>query len=81
MPKNKNITSWDDVPIGMDLPFAARIVGTTPEALVKRCQKGTFPGYKEGKLWRVEKDALREHIAVNMAASRNNADDIATSCA
>jgi len=30
--------------------------------LLRRCQRGTFPGYKEGKLWRVTKDALRQHI-------------------
>ena len=71
MPR-KNITSWDEVPIVMDLPLAARIVGATPEALAKRCQKGTFPGYKEGKLWRVEKEALREHIENNRAVSRND---------
>ena len=56
------IIDWDEVPIVVDIPFAARIVGVTPEALIKRCQRGTFPGYKEGKLWRVSKKALLQHI-------------------
>ena len=59
------ITSWDDVPIVMDLPMAARIIGTTRESLEKRCHKGTFPAYKEGRLWRIEKGALLAHIEKN----------------
>ena len=59
------VTDWDDVPIIMDIPYAARIIGVTPESLVKRCQRGTFPAYHEGKLWRITKDALLRHIEVN----------------
>ena len=58
----KVVTDWADVPIVMDLPYAARVIGVTPEALTKRCQKGTFPGYKEGKFWRVTKASLIHHI-------------------
>lgn len=58
----KIITSWDEVPVIMDLPMAARLIGVTPESLKKRCQRGTFPAYKEGALWRVDKDRLREYI-------------------
>jgi excisionase family DNA binding protein len=57
----KPVTSWDDVPVVMDLPFAARIVGQSPEYLRKRAQQGTFPAYKEGTSWRITKEALREH--------------------
>ena len=60
--KVKVATDWAEVPIIMDLPYAARMIGITPEALAKRCQKGTFPGYKEGKFWRVTKAALINHI-------------------
>jgi len=55
----------------MDLPYAARIVGVTPAALAKRCQRGTFPGYREGKYWRVEKSTLREHIEKNRTPARS----------
>ena len=60
--KQKPITSWDEVPLVMDLPLAARIVGQNPEYLKKRAGRGGFPAYKEGGSWRVSKDALREHI-------------------
>jgi len=66
--KNR-ITAWSEVPIVMDLPFAARIIGVSPEALLKRCQRGTFPAYKEGKLWRVTKDALLKHIEKNSVSA------------
>lgn len=62
--KLKPVTSWDEVPIVMDLPFAARIVGQSAEYLKKRCQKGTFPGYKESEQWRVTKTALQRHLGV-----------------
>ena len=58
----KPITSWDTVPLVMDLPMAARIVGSTPEYLKKRAQRGTFPAYKEGNQWRVSKEKLIQHV-------------------
>ena len=58
---------WKEVPVIIDLPMAAQIVGQTPETLQKRCQRGTFPGYKEGGEWRVEKNALFAHINKNSA--------------
>jgi hypothetical protein len=67
--KPQAITSWDDVPLVMDLPFAARIVGQSPEYLKKRAQRGTFPAYREGSQWRVSKETLREHINGGSARS------------
>lgn len=60
--RGKPITSWDDVPIVLDLAMAARIVGQAPEYLKKRAQRGTFPAYKEGAAWRCEKTALMKHV-------------------
>ena len=58
----KQVTSWEDVPIIMDLPFAARIVGQSPEYLKKRAQRGEFPAFKESGEWRVRKSALMRHV-------------------
>ena len=58
------ITTWNDVPIVMDLPMASRIVGLSYECLKKRAQRGDFPAYKEGKQWRVNKAALRKHVGL-----------------
>lgn len=63
--KCKPITNWDtEVPIVMDLPMAARIVGMHPDYLKKRAARGDFPAYKEGNSWRVTKEALKKHVGV-----------------
>ena len=67
--KARILGSWDDVPIVLDLPLAARIVGQTPGYLKKRAQRGDFPAYKEGSSWRVSKDALRAHIEGRQVAN------------
>jgi len=61
MKRQKLTTDWDDVPVVMDLPYAARILALTPETLIKRAKAGTFPAYKEGKVWRVRKESLIAH--------------------
>ena len=60
--KTRPVTSWDEAPVIMDLPFAARIVGQSPEHLKKRAQRGDFPAFKEGGEWRVRKSALMMHV-------------------
>lgn len=60
--KTKPITSWDDVPIVMDLVMAGRIVGLTPDRLRLLSRRSKFPATKAGDEWRVEKDDLIEYI-------------------
>ena len=59
-------TSWDDVPVIMDLVYAARIVGVTPERLRAFSQPNycgvRFPAGKVGGHWRVSKEALMEYL-------------------
>jgi excisionase family DNA binding protein len=55
------VQDWDAVPVICDLPFAARIVGLSPEYLKQLAAKGTFPAFKLGGLWRVRKSALMEY--------------------
>ena len=63
MKKAQIITSWEQVPVVIDLPFAARILGQSIETLKKRSQRGELPGaFKAGRDWRVTKDALRRYI-------------------
>lgn len=62
MARVRPITSWDEVPIVMNLDMAARILDVSYEALKKRCQLGKFPGFKAGELWRVEKETFRDYI-------------------
>jgi len=63
MNKSQLITNWEQVPVVIDLPFAARILGQSIETLKKRSQRGEMPGaFKAGRDWRIEKDALRKYI-------------------
>ncbi len=68
---SKNITSWDDVPIVMDLPFACRIVGKSYDRLKKLCQLKLFPGFKCGGEWRVDKNDLISYIEQQKAKNEN----------
>ena len=65
--RQKIITSWDEVPIIMDLPMASRIVGQCLETLKSRARRGEFPAYKEGNEWRGAKEQLIKHIEKNRA--------------
>ncbi len=74
--QKKLFTSWDEVPIIMDLPMASRIVGQSPEHLKQRSLKGDFPAYKEGKSWRVEKEQLIKHIRRNRVGGADGGKDL-----
>lgn len=53
------ITSWNDVPVVLDLPFAAELLGLSVYQLKKESRSGNFPAFKIGeKSWRVSKDDL-----------------------
>lgn len=55
----KNIVSWETVPVVMDIPLAAQIVGMNPDYLRQLAAKGKFPAYKISKrIWRVDKEDL-----------------------
>ncbi len=55
-------TNWDDVPVLMDISIAACIVGCNCDYLRRLAKEGQFPAKKFGRMWRVEKDELRETI-------------------
>ena len=61
----KIITSWDQIPLVMDLPLACVLLGKSYEGLKKSCQQGKFPAFKCGTEWRVLKDDLIAYIENN----------------
>lgn len=63
--RNGIITSWDQVPLIMDLPFVCRIIAKSYDRLVKLSQQGKFPAFKAGSEWRVTKDDLIRYIEEN----------------
>jgi len=61
--KAQLITDWSQVPLIIDLPFAARILGRSVESLKKRAQRGELPGaFRDGRLWRVSKSQLQNYV-------------------
>lgn len=62
MRKPKYFTSWEDVPIILDIATAALILGMPYETVRKYVQNGTIPGSKVGTLWRITKKSLMEYL-------------------
>lgn len=62
MKNKKPIVDWDTVPVVIDLPYAARILGCSVEALRKRAQRRQVPAHKPIKDWLFDKEELREYI-------------------
>lgn len=55
----KNYVDWNTVPIIMDIPLAAQLVGMSAEYLRKQAIKKKFPAYKiSPRVWRVNKEDL-----------------------
>lgn len=62
MVKTKFVYNWDEVPVVVDLHYAAALLGVSEECLKKRAQKGQFPAFKATSLWRVTKADLIDYI-------------------
>lgn len=69
MAKGKYPTSWDDVPVIFDIPYAARLFGFTTDVMSRKCANGEFPAHKVFGKWRINKD---EAIAYLHGESNNN---------
>lgn len=69
MATNKNITSWDEVPVIIDLPYACRLLGKSYEGMKKLCQQNKVPAFKVGKEWRMRKEDLEQFIENQTAKS------------
>lgn len=55
-------TEWKDVPVLMDPPAVARVLGRRLETVRKALSEGRLPGIKVGGGWLVRKDALMAHL-------------------
>lgn len=58
-------TSWDQVPLVMDLQVAAIILSQSIETMKRRSRSGDFPAFKCGSDWKVTKDDLMAYIERN----------------
>ena len=64
MRKPKYFTSWEDVPIVLDISTVAIILGMPYETVRKYVVKGVIPASKIGSLWRITKDSLMTYLDV-----------------
>lgn len=62
MRKPKRFTSWDDVPIILDVATTALILGMPYETVRKLVQGGAIRASKVGTLWRITKKSLMEYL-------------------
>lgn len=62
MPRERPILNWDDVPVVIDVPYAARLLALSVDYTSRLAQRGVLPGHKIGKQWRFDKDELRQYI-------------------
>ena len=60
MSKQRLPTSWDDVPVMFDLPYACVLLGLSYEWLKRLAEQKKVPAHKVGKGWRFEKTELLE---------------------
>lgn len=65
----KPIINWDDVPVLMDIPLAARVLLKSPEWVKQKAQSGELPAVKVGMEWRIPKNKLREYLGDMPTAS------------
>lgn len=62
MARTKYVYRWEDVPVIIDLPYAAVLLGVSIECLKRWSRDGKLPAFKVGKLWRINKADLINFI-------------------
>lgn len=61
--KRKDLVySWDDVPVIVDPPYVALLLGCSRENVRKLCQSGKLKAFKVGDMWRIRREAIIEYI-------------------
>ena len=56
--KNNYVTNWDEIPVIIDPPYVAHLLGCSRENVRKMCQSGKLKAFKVGDMWRIRKDDL-----------------------
>lgn len=62
MARERPATDWDEVPVVMDIPYVARLIGFNVDVLTRKCQKGEFPAHKIFGHWRIKKEEMINFI-------------------
>jgi excisionase family DNA binding protein len=62
MKKQEPVVGWDQVPIVIDLPYVAVVLGANPEVIRRYLASGKLKGFKVGREWRINKSDLMEFV-------------------
>lgn len=62
MKKQEPVVGWDQVPIVIDLPYVAVVLGANPEVIRRYLASGKLRGFKVGREWRINKSDLMEFV-------------------
>ena len=60
--KKDLVYSWEDVPVIVDPPYVALLLGCSRENVRKLCQSGKLKAFKVGDMWRIRREAIIEYI-------------------
>lgn len=69
MKRTEPVVGWDQVPIIVDLPYVAVVLGANPEVVRRYLASGTLKGFKVGREWRINKRDLMEFVGVGEATA------------
>lgn len=58
-------TSWDDVPLVLDIPYIAFMLGLSNERVRQLLANGSIKGIKIDKIWRINKADLMSFLGAN----------------
>lgn len=58
-------TSWDDVPLVLDIPYIAFMLGLSNERVRQLLANGSIKGIKIDKIWRINKADLMLFLGAN----------------
>ena len=64
MLRKKPITSWEQVPLILDLAQISMLLGIDNETARRKCVSGEIPAKKVGKFWRAEKNEIRRYLGL-----------------
>lgn len=72
MARPRPTVNWDDVPVVMDVAYAARLTGYSTIRIYQLIAAGEFPASqrKKGCAIHIEKDDLREFLASTQVSKR-----------
>lgn len=62
MKKKEPVVGWEQVPIVVDLPYVAVVLGANPEVVRRYLASGVIKGFKVGREWRILKTELMAFV-------------------